>query len=414
MITKSAVGQLGGVMFASLLGRGGVDVGYWKSQLTKLTGRKQSKGNFQTGTADSNPKRWRMVAAIALDCSTLLEICTPMMQPSWFLPMASLANIGKNVGFLAASASRAAIHQSLCMGGSVSQTESSGDNQENNSEKKGMPSKSMSFNNNLGDVTAKSGSQAIIASLLGTALGIFLSQTFCSDHGTYGILAGFVVLSAAHQVCTYKALRAVPLKSLDRHRLHICLSDYITTHRDIILHGKKVDDKVHDVLTPMQVSSRDSFLPLMPPDDSVDWLTIGAPLIEVCPSGVDELQSLLIPISDEKLRISNVYGCEKYILNINQDDKTILLTFLEDAVENDILKGMFHAYISHEVLSNGDNGSSDSPKELSSRIIENAHKTTNEQLPVFKKHLQKYGWEVGSGYVSVECGSSHRLGIEII
>lgn len=400
-------------MFASLLGRGGVDVGYWQSQLTKLTGKKQSKGNYQTGTADTNPKRWRMVAAIALDCSTLLEICTPMMQPSWFLPMASLANIGKNVGFLAASASRAAIHQSLCMGGSVPQAESSVGDQENNTEDRAIPAKSMSFSNNLGDVTAKSGSQAIVASLLGTALGIFLSQTFCSDHGTYGIMAGFVVLSAAHQVCTYKALRAVPLKSLDRHRLHVCLSDYITTNREVIFRDKKVYDDGHNVLTPMQVSNRDSFLPLMAPDDSVNWLTIGVPLSEICPSGVDELQSLLIPNTDERLRISNLYGCEKYIMKINQDDNTVLLTFLEDAAENDIMKGMFHAYVCHEILSNGNDGTHGSLEQMRSRIIENAHKITNEQLPVFKKDLQKCGWELGSGYVSVECGSSHRLGIEV-
>ena len=122
-VMKDGVGQLGGVIFASQLGKGGMDVEYWKGKFGKWANIgswvKKRRGSFQRGTADTNPKRWRMVAALALDMSTLLEICTPWMGPEWFLPCASIANVGKNVGFLAASASRAAIHQSLCTGGSA-------------------------------------------------------------------------------------------------------------------------------------------------------------------------------------------------------------------------------------------------------------------------------------------------------
>jgi hypothetical protein len=405
-VMKDGVGQLGGVIFASQLGKGGIDVGYWKSKLAKVMGGiKKSKGNFQTGTADSNPKRWRMVAATALDASTLLEICTPMMGPGWFLPCASVANIGKNVGFLAASASRAAVHQSLCMGASVSQSKSADSTDESleaNESNKDKLTNVMSFNNNLGDVTAKSGSQAIVASLLGTALGILLSQTFCADHGSTGILAGFIVLSAAHQVCTYKALRAVPLKSLDRHRLHICLADFIAKNKETILSGRHSDIR-DEVLTPMEVSDRDFFLPLMPPDDSVNWLTIGAPLLEICPAGATELQSLLIRKREQKTSShhhSDEY--EKYILKYNPNDSTVLLTYLDGAGEDDVLKGMFHAYIARELGGCNEN---------SPQIIFNAYSITIEQLPLFTEHLRRSGWEMGLGYVSVECGSSHRLGI---
>ena len=114
---------------------------------------------------------------------------------------ASIANIGKNVGFLAASASRAAIHQSLSMGG----TSASGCDTD----------KSLKASN-LGDVTAKSGSQTIVASLLGTAIGIFLSRTFCVEHGTAGILAGFIVLSVIHQGKLVKCF-ANDLKGLTAH-----------------------------------------------------------------------------------------------------------------------------------------------------------------------------------------------------
>ena len=83
-VMKDGIGQLGGVIFASQLGKGGIDFDYWRGRKFGWLYSPQNKarnlsGNFQRGTADSNPKRWRMVAALALDLSTLLEICTPMM-----------------------------------------------------------------------------------------------------------------------------------------------------------------------------------------------------------------------------------------------------------------------------------------------------------------------------------------------
>jgi hypothetical protein len=263
----------------------------------------------------------------------------------------------------------------------------------------GESKNTLSFNNNLGDVTAKSGSQAIAASLLGTALGILLSQTFCAYHGTTGILAGFIVLSAVHQVCTYKALRAVPLKSLDRHRLHICLSDYIEKNKDSILpEQRNIEKTSHSALSPMEVADRDFFIPLMPPDDSVNWLTIGAPLLEICPGGADDLRSLLMP----KYESDGKY--ERYIMKIRPNHKTILLTFLDGAAEQDVLKGMFNAYIARELFH---------LTASSDKIVRNSYDITNNHIASFTNLLEKRGWEVGHGYVSVECGSSHRLRIQV-
>ncbi len=55
---------------------------------------------------------WRMVSAVALDVSTAIELLSPL-APMYFLVIASIANVGKNISFLAASASRAAIHSSF-------------------------------------------------------------------------------------------------------------------------------------------------------------------------------------------------------------------------------------------------------------------------------------------------------------
>ena len=84
-VLKDGLGQLGGMLFTSY-----VNVSF-----------------------DSDAKRWRMMAAMALDASVLVEIVTPLV-PGLFLPLASAANIGKNVAWLSSSASRAAIHRSFC------------------------------------------------------------------------------------------------------------------------------------------------------------------------------------------------------------------------------------------------------------------------------------------------------------
>eukprot|EP00466_Bigelowiella_natans_P013898 jgi/Bigna1/77784/fgenesh1_pg.50_\ len=86
-VIKDGLGQLGGVLFASCI----------------------------NSRFDADPKRWRMVAAVALDSACILEAMTPL-APMLFLPMAShsvdqfqIANMGKNVSWLAASATRANI-----------------------------------------------------------------------------------------------------------------------------------------------------------------------------------------------------------------------------------------------------------------------------------------------------------------
>eukprot|EP01138_Halocafeteria_seosinensis_P010205 gb/GECG01010422.1/.p1 GENE.gb/GECG01010422.1/~~gb/GECG01010422.1/.p1 ORF type:complete len:251 (+),score=28.15 gb/GECG01010422.1/:1-753(+) len=81
-VLKDGIGQLGGVIFASSINT-----------------------NF-----DTDPKRWRFVSALVMDGSCLLEACT-CLNPALFLPIASIANIGKNVGWLSASATKAGIHQ---------------------------------------------------------------------------------------------------------------------------------------------------------------------------------------------------------------------------------------------------------------------------------------------------------------
>lgn len=114
-VAKDGLGQLGGVVAVSFIN-------------TKY---------------DSRPRQWRFIGGFFIDFASVVETFT-IFFPNLFLPIASFANVFKNIGWVSISASRAAIHKSF------SKTE------------------------NLADITGKAGSQSIFGSLIGTAMGIFL------------------------------------------------------------------------------------------------------------------------------------------------------------------------------------------------------------------------------------------------
>ncbi len=265
-VLKDFMGQLGGIVFASKMGK--------------------------QKAFDNDPKRWRMVAATALDGATFLEILSPLCHASMVLPIASVANIGKNIGFLTASASRASLHQSLALKG------------------------------NLGDVTVKAGSQSMAASLVGTSLGIGLSSLLSHDVLNFGLC--FVGLSAIHQGCTYSSLQNVPLAHFNRHRLHLAMEYYIQ------------NDKIP---SPVDTAKMETFVPLFSSDASKEWLGIGRPLREVCisPSELEDCLSLA--------------PNEAYLVQFNENSQRVDLIYFDTANEEDVCRGMYHAcLIRHETM----------------------------------------------------------------
>ncbi|KAF9277891.1 hypothetical protein BGZ68_008929 [Mortierella alpina] len=115
-IIKDGLGQLGGVVYAS----------------------------FVSDKFDSEPKRFRFQATVAMQGANVLELLTPLW-PGSFLIIASISNIGKNMAWLASSATRAQMN------------------------------KTFALRDNLGDITGKSGSQTTAAGLVGTGLGVVIA-----------------------------------------------------------------------------------------------------------------------------------------------------------------------------------------------------------------------------------------------
>ena len=102
--TVSGVLSMEALLFAMGLGAGSLPMAAALNWIIK-DGLGQFGGmlcaSFINQKFDADPKRWRLMAAGVLDVSVLLEVLTPLW-PKSFLLMASIANVGKNIGWISA------------------------------------------------------------------------------------------------------------------------------------------------------------------------------------------------------------------------------------------------------------------------------------------------------------------------
>jgi hypothetical protein len=124
-IGKDLVGQVGGIFYMGKMGK----------------------------VADSDPKRFIKHSMFLQQFSTLMECSTPLW-PTWtFIPIASVANIGKNISFMGFGAINASVIQTLAI------------------------------DNNTGEIYAKVCASNTIASTLGMIAGLAIAATI-PDHLT--------------------------------------------------------------------------------------------------------------------------------------------------------------------------------------------------------------------------------------
>jgi hypothetical protein len=293
-----------------------------------------------------------MVAAMAVDLAALLELTAPVLMhasPGSILPLACAANVLKNIGFLAASASRAALHQSLALAG------------------------------NLADVTAKSGSQSMAAGLLGTAAGIGLSSIL--GHDPTHFLWGFCGLAAIHQGCNYVSLKAVSLRHFNRQRLSTVLEYYVRSDK---------------VLSPGQVAAKERFLPFVD-EGFLNKLSIGSPLLTICPAGSDQLARLLGAAG---------FAQENYLVNLDIEG-SIYLVFFENASGEDVILGMLHATLLNDKIQSDDELPLAEPIDL----IASTHQQAQETFPRLLNSLHEVGWNTGTDVTIIEPRGACRLAL---
>lgn len=179
-VLKDGIGQLGGILFAGKYGK-----------------------NF-----DEDVKKWRFMCMILMNAAIIVEMTT-LRFPGAFIYIASLANIGKNVTFLWASATRANINLRFAK------------------------------RNNIGDIAGKAVTQFTSASLLGIAFGLGISKAF-NIASLYTIVPLFSVFTGINIVWSYYATKVVDEYYFNRQRFYILYKEYMKNFK--VLDVKSVNN----------------------------------------------------------------------------------------------------------------------------------------------------------------------------
>ncbi|BBN17116.1 hypothetical protein MPTK1_7g12120 [Marchantia polymorpha subsp. ruderalis] len=148
-------------------------------------------------TFDSNLKRVRFSTSILFSLSLGLEMLTPYF-PSYFLILATVANIGRSIALAAYLATSSAIHKSFAIG------------------------------DNLADVAAKGQVQTVVADNLGLAVSCALSTVIRTNRRLeYLLLVLFPILTGLDLYAIYHELQAVHLQTLNKVRLEIIVEKWL-------------------------------------------------------------------------------------------------------------------------------------------------------------------------------------------
>lgn len=132
---------------------------------------------------DADTRGWRLFSSFTQELSSWLEMITPLF-PSCFLALATISNIGKSISFLANGATGAGIRYGFANA------------------------------MNIGDVTAKEGSQTSAVYLLGMLFGVSVSSLI-GDQSMSTLFASVICMSCFSLYAMNKSLRCVTLPTLN-------------------------------------------------------------------------------------------------------------------------------------------------------------------------------------------------------
>jgi hypothetical protein len=284
-VMKDFLGQLGGLVFASVI----------------------------SNRFDVDPKYWRMVAAVAMDMSAFLELLSPLF-PGYFLIVASVANAGKNISFIATSATRAAINRSFAV------------------------------HENLGDVTAKAASQGTLAATVGSSLGIGLSALIGNEF--WIMVPAFMVCSLGNLYSVYKATTYATLTTLIMPKLEYILHDYMAymehtkgsaAWEDAVSTGSRMQAG-YMPLSPVDMNDREVYLMTPTMAGNLPELVVGADMNEVFESAEAFEQASL------------TFKDEQYLVHVNQhpvyaNEPAVHLLLKENCCKDQMMKGLIHTFI---------------------------------------------------------------------
>ena len=145
---------------------------------------------------DSDPKRYKFLSVFLGQCANCLGILS-LTRPTMFLLFTSLSAAMSRIGTLAVTASRARIYEDFSLQG------------------------------NLGDLIRCSQSQATVATLLGTVIGVGIAPVVGGD--VTSILGVFVPATVATHYMAYKAVSVIELSTFNRQRFELVMDEFLNS-----------------------------------------------------------------------------------------------------------------------------------------------------------------------------------------
>ncbi|KAF9273510.1 hypothetical protein BGZ88_003723 [Linnemannia elongata] len=360
-IIKDGLGQLGGVVYAS----------------------------FVSDKFDSEPKRFRFQATVAMQGANVLELLTPLW-PGSFLVIASISNIGKNMAWLASSATRAQMN------------------------------KTFALRDNLGDITGKSGSQTTAAGLVGTGLGVVIAalMSHISEDPTVLPLVPmcltFLPFSIFNIYSNYRSSHYVTTPSLNIPRAETV---FYSVMKELIFDkepGQKREklslaELVHKleelVPTPMQVAHKEVFVTAYQSPFRVG--------IEVEPAihrfagrgkGTEAL--------DRAFRQVDLIQKEHYYMMADIKANKVVIWFDKKARGKDLVQGFYHACATRAIMQQQQQGSGSgiSKEDQWSMAIRQAHEEAIETVPRLTEVMRQKEWDTDSLFLTD--GDRNRIQID--
>ncbi|KAF9985368.1 hypothetical protein BGZ65_011021 [Modicella reniformis] len=364
-IIKDGLGQLGGVVYAS----------------------------FVSDKFDSEPKRFRFQSTVAMQGANVLELLAPLW-PGYFLIIASISNIGKNMAWLASSATRAQMN------------------------------KTFALRDNLGDITGKSGSQATAAGLVGTGLGVGIAaiMSHISEDPTVlpliPMCLTFIPLSVFNIYSNYRSSHYVTTPSLNIPRaetlFHSVLKDLVIEQerhgkdKPMIAHLQQQLERL--IPSPINVARGEVFVrPYRSP------FSVGID-IEPTISRFAE-QSVGTEALNRAFRQMDFVQSERYYIMVDDSvargkgkglcNGKVVIWFDKQAKGRDLIQGFCHACAARLALERKNNRDTPIKTDVPSmsrsewnEAINQAHELAIEIVPRLIEIMSQKGWDTTSLFLT--------------
>ncbi|KAI7898606.1 vitamin B6 photo-protection and homoeostasis-domain-containing protein [Cokeromyces recurvatus] len=288
---------------------------------------------------DSHPKTWKFVCELLSSVGSFLQLCTSVVSPKLFLPLAAAGNTFE------------LIHESIWIASHMTFT------------------KHFSPNGNIGDIVAKDDAQMSTAHLLGMLTGVGIISISHSPMFLFGI---FAILSPLNIWTTCKMLHTAEFEILNQAKLTLLGRKFIDSGGISVIDYEQLKD--HEAgfgewIKPSYYGSS---------KDNIVKIRMGSSAEKAFAS------------SGEVQEIVKVLKHENYLLNYHKN--TMWILFHQDAESNDVIKSILHSLKFYEQLTRTEIVK-EKDWERYMYTLEDSLNWTRENYKKFITELDKKNWQ---------------------